>query len=31
MCGPIVPWLGGKRRLAERIFPFFDPVSSRAR
>ncbi|SFB30664.1 D12 class N6 adenine-specific DNA methyltransferase [Azotobacter beijerinckii] len=20
---PIVPWIGGKRRLAERIFPFF--------
>ena len=24
MAQPIVPWLGGKRRLADRIFPFFD-------
>lgn len=24
MAHPIVPWLGGKRRLADRIFPFFD-------
>jgi DNA adenine methylase len=23
MSSPIVPWIGGKRRLAERIFPFF--------
>lgn len=23
MASPIIPWLGGKRRLAERIFPFF--------
>ena len=20
---PIIPWLGGKRRLADRIFPLF--------
>ena len=24
MAQPIVPWLGGKRRLADRILPFFD-------
>lgn len=24
MAAPIVPWLGGKRRLADRILPFFD-------
>jgi len=23
MASPIIPWLGGKRRLADRIFPFF--------
>lgn len=23
MANPIIPWLGGKRRLADRIFPFF--------
>lgn len=23
MANPIVPWLGGKRRLADKIFPFF--------
>lgn len=23
MANPIIPWLGGKRRLANRIFPFF--------
>lgn len=25
MASPIVPWLGGKRRLAERLFPYFPP------
>ena len=24
MAMPIIPWLGGKRRLADRIFKFFD-------
>lgn len=24
MAQPIIPWLGGKRRLADRILPFFD-------
>lgn len=23
MSSPIIPWLGGKRRLADRIFPYF--------
>lgn len=22
---PIVPWIGGKRRLAERLLPYFPP------
>lgn len=25
MSSPIIPWLGGKRRLADRIFPLFPP------
>jgi DNA adenine methylase len=25
IASPIIPWLGGKRRLADRIFPFFPP------
>jgi DNA adenine methylase len=28
MAQPIVPWLGGKRRLADRIFKFFPPDHS---
>ena len=23
MTSPIIPWMGGKRRLADRIFPLF--------
>lgn len=25
MASPIVPWLGGKRRLADRLLPYFPP------
>ena len=25
MSSPIIPWMGGKRRLVERLIPFFPP------
>ncbi len=25
MANPIIPWLGGKRRLADRLLPYFPP------
>ena len=25
MASPIIPWLGGKRRLADRLLPYFPP------